>query len=196
MRASAGKYNILLASLVVVVTAVIISVVFYQSYSVKLKKYNALSNKLNSESKRFTKLDDMSLLAAEYAEKFNQYMPVERYENENRLYWLDSLEKIRLKYKIPRLKYSIGVRKPYTYNDGVIKDKGLAVYISNIKLSMGLMHEADLISVINSIKSIKDSIHVVSSCQLKRTATGAGMSSVHANIEAICNVKWFTFKVS
>lgn len=198
MQAKGSKYNMLLASSVVVVAAVIICVVFYQSYDEKNEYYTALNNKLEKESQRFTKLDDISQVVAEYEEKFNSYSPVKRFENENRLYWLDVLNKIRSKHKIPKLSYNISTRKRYDYKDGIIKDRGLPVFVSNIKLTMSLMHEADLVAVINSLKKIKDSIHLVSSCQLKRVATNKN-NSINAtgpNIGAVCNVKWFTFKVS
>ena len=198
MQARVGNYNILLASSVVVITALIICVVFYQSYNTKLVRYSALNSKLNKESKRFTRLDDKSLLVAEYKSQFDKYMPVKQYENENRLYWLDSLERIRIKHKIPRLSYTIGLRKPYLYKDGVIKDRGVNVSVSNITLSMRLMHEADLLSVINSIKSIKKSINLISSCNLKRIGATKNIANSKSgpNVSAECNVKWFTFKVS
>jgi len=197
MQVSTGKYNILLASSVVVVTAIIICVVFYESYQTKLVHYQKLNTQLNKESKRFSKLDDMSLLAAEYQERFNSYMPVEQYENENRLYWLDSLEKIRSVHKIPRLSYSISARKPYLYDDGIISDKGVKVSVSDVSLKMNLMHEADLMAVIDSINKIKKSIHVLSSCQLKRLGLLNKETVIMSapNIEATCNVKWYTFKV-
>lgn len=198
MRANVQRYNLFLASLVVVVTALIISAIFYQSYQSKLERYNQLNKKLSIESKRFTKLDDKSRMIAEYQERFNRYMPVDRYEKENRLYWLDALEKIRFKYKIPKLSYSIGIRKKYDYKDGVINDRGLNVFVSDIKLTMSLMHEADLVSITNNLKKIKDSVHVISSCRLRRIAATSRISTSFSspNIEAICNVRWYTFKVT
>jgi len=197
MQVSSGKYNILLASSVVVLTAIIICVVFYQSYHTKLDHYQKLNTQLNKESKRFSQLDDMSLMAAEYQQRFNKFMPVEQFENENRLYWLDSLEKIRLAHKIPRLSYSINARKSYRYDDGIIRDRGIKVSVSDIKLKMGLMHEADLMAVIESINNIKQSIHLLSSCELKRLGqTGRDKVITNTpNIEATCTVKWYTFKV-
>lgn len=198
MRASAGKYNILLASGVVVAISLIISVLFYQTYQLKLDHFSNINQKLSNESKRFTTLDNMSSTVAEYGVRFNRFMPVKRFEEEDRLYLLDALETIRIKYKIPKLTYSIGVRKPYSYNDDVIKDRGLTVKVSDIKLTMSLMHEIDLISITKSLKKIKGSIQLITSCQLKRISavndTKASVSS--PNIEAICNLRWYTFKVS
>jgi len=196
MQVSAGKYNLLLASSVVVVAALIICLVFYQSFQTKTEHYQILNAKLNKESKRFSRLDNLSLVAAEYKKQFNRYMPVEQYETENRLYWLDELEKIRVEQKIPQLRYAISVRRPYQYNDGVIGDRGLQVFVSDIKLTLSLMHEADLMRVLESIKKIKKSIHVISSCQLRRLTTGTAIRTSIPNVEASCNVKWFTFKVS
>lgn len=198
MRASAGKYNLLLASSVVVIISLIISVLFYQTYQSKLDHYSNINQKLSNESKRFTILDDMSRTVAEYEVQFNRFMPVKRFEEEDRLYLLDALETIRIKYKIPKLAYSIDARKPYNYKDGVIKDRGLKVMVSDIKLTMNLMHEVDLISITKSLKKIKRSIQLITSCKLKRIGdvnkTKASVSS--PNIEAICNVRWYTFKVS
>lgn len=198
MQTKVAKYNILLASIVVVITALVICVVFYQSYHTKLVRYEALSQKLKKESKRFSILDNKNSIVTEYEKEFNKYMPIERFENENRLYWLDALEKIRIKYRIPSLNYTIGIRKPYNYKDGVIKDKGISVTVSDIKLKMSLMHEADLISVTDSLKKIKNSVHIVNSCELKRTGDINTVKSVSTlpTIEANCNVRWYTFKVS
>ncbi|MDH5425011.1 MAG: hypothetical protein OEY29_08470 [Gammaproteobacteria bacterium] len=197
MKARASKYNILLASSVVVITATVICILFYQSYNEKYNNYMSLNNQLKSESRRFTRLDDMSSLVALYEEKFNQYMPVKQYEDENRLYFLDSLERIRLQHKVPALSYSISARKPYDYKDGIIKEKGLKVSVSDIELKMSLMHEGDLLDVVASIKQIKKSVHIVTACQLSRIGSAAVRDrSSGPNIDALCNIKWFTFKVS
>ena len=197
MLVKGGKYNLLLARVVVVVTAAVICAAFYLSYRTKSETYYSLNSQLTTETSRFKTLSDKTLLVAEYEEKFNQYMPIEQYENENRLYWLDSLDKIRIKNKIPKLNYTISVQKPYDYKDGLIKTKGLKIKVSEIKLTMSLMHEADLLSVARDLKNIKTSIHIVNSCNLKRT-TAAGKANFNTskpNIDATCNIKWFTFKV-
>ena len=196
MQVNTGKYNLLLASSVVMIAALIICFVFYQSFQAKTENYQALNSKLNKESKRFSRLDNLSLVAAEYKQQFNRYMPVKQYETEHRLYWLDELEKIRIKQKIPQLRYTMSVRRPYRYDDGVIADKGLKVFISDIKLNMSLMHEADLMRALRSIKNIKKSIHVISSCELRRLNKNAAVRTSIPNVDASCNIKWFTLKVS
>jgi len=196
MQVSAGKYNLLLASSVVVVAALIICFVFYQSFETKTAAYQVLNTKLNKESKRFSRLDNLSLVAAEYKKQFNRYMPVRQYATENRLYWLDELEKIRVQQKIPQLRYEISTRRPYQYDDGVISDRGLQVFVSDIKLTLSLMHETDLMLALQSIKKIKKSIHVISSCEVRRLNSGTAVRTSIPNVEASCNVKWFTFKVS
>jgi len=195
MPVSAGRYNLLVASSVVVVAALIICFIFYQSFETKTAQYQVLNTKLNKESKRFSRLDNLSLVAAEYKKQFNRYMPVKQYETENRLYWLDELEKIRIKQKIPQLRYEISTRRPYKYDDGVIADKGLKVFVSDIKLNLSLLHEADLMRALRSIKNIKKSIHVISSCEVRRLNSGSAIRTSVPNVEARCNVKWFTFKV-
>ena len=195
MLAKGGKYNLLMARSVVIFTAVIICGVFYQSYISKSETYISLNTRLNSETKRFKTLSDKTLLVAEYENEFKKYQPIEQYETENRLYWLDSLDKIRVKYKIPKLTYSISKQQPYNYKDKLINQRGLKVKVSEIKLSMNLMHEGDLVSVVRDLNNIKSSLHVVNSCELERLSNKQ-KSAARPNIKATCFIKWFTFKVN
>lgn len=197
MPVNVHNYNLWIARSVVVITAVIIWFIFNQNYQEKLETYNLQTSKLNKQVERFKSLNDMTLLVKEYEEQFNRYMPVKQYEQENRLLWLDALDEIRVKHKIPKLKYVISPRKKYDYKDGLIKSKGLSVSYSDITLTMSLMHEADLIYILRDLEKIKPSIHVVNSCELKRLSKGSGsnLRSSQPNVDAICHVKWFTFKV-
>jgi len=197
MLVKVRNYNLWIARSVVMVTAVIIWFIYYQSYQTKLELFNEQTTKLNKQAARFKSLNDMTLLVKEYEENFNAYMPIKQYENENRLLWLDALDVIRIKHNIPKLNYSVSVRKKYSYNDKLITSKGLNVSFSDIKLSMSLMHEADLINILRDLKSIEPSIHVVNSCELKRKTDrkNENLLSSRPKVEAVCNVRWFTFKV-
>lgn len=197
MRVDVRNYNLWIARGVVVITAAIVWFVFNQNYQAKLVFFNAQTSKLNKQAARFKSLNDMTLLVKEYEEKFKAYMPIEQYEHENRLLWLDSLDVIRIKHKIPKLNYVISPRKKYDYKDELIKAKGLNVSFSDIKLTMSLMHEADLIYILKDLENIKPSIHLVNSCELKRISKGSGsnLRSAQPNVDAICHIKWFTFKV-
>ena len=196
MQAKFRKHNHLIARSVVVGVALIIWLFFYQSYYSKSELYEQMNSQLSAEVKRFNSLNNQNEIAIEYKEKFESYMPVSQYENENRLYWLDVLKKIRIKHKIPSLKYSFTSRKSYNFKDGILKKKGLKVYVTDTLLSMGLMHEADLTAVIRDIQNIKKSVHVITSCKLKRLSKNSNKSrSGSPNIDAACELKLFTFKV-
>jgi len=198
MLVSAGKYNVLLARSAIVLTAFIVWFVFYQSYENKMQRHEQLNNDLTLQVNRFNKLSDLSVLIENYGDRFNKFMPVSRYENENRLYWLDQLELIRVRHKIPKLRYEISPRQPYKYKDGLIKDKGIKVHVSNMKLTMGLMHIGDLTSVLEDIDQIESSVKLVTSCEMRllNTSKKSSLVSTRENIEAICHIKWFTFKVA
>lgn len=196
MQAKFRKHNHLLARSVVVGVSVAIWLFFYQSYYSKSELYDQMNSQLSAEIKRFNSLNDQNEIAIKYKEKFESYMPVSQFENENRLYWLDMLKKIRIKHKIPSLKYSFNSRKPYNFKDGILKNKGLKVYVTDTLLTMGLMHEADLTAVIRDIQNIKNSVHVITSCKLKRLSINSNTSRYELpNIDATCELKLFTFKV-
>jgi len=198
MQVSTGKYNVVMARSVIIVTAVVVWIVFYQSYESKTQRYEQLNNNLTQQVNRFNKLSDLSVLVEDYAERFKEFMPVKQFETENRLYWLDQLELIRVRHKIPKLRYEISKRLPYKYNDGLIKDKGIKVTVSDMKLTMGLMHIGDLTSVLADLEQIKSAVYVVSSCEMDLLNSNIknSLKSSQANIEAVCNIKWFTFKVA
>jgi len=198
MLVSAGKYNVLLSRSVIVMTAALVWFVFYQNLDEKNQQYQQLTQQLEKQVKRFNQLSDTSKLIDEYAERFNRYIPVSQFENEDRLFWLDQLEVIRVKHKLPKLRYDISQRQPYKYKDGIIKNKGIKVFVSDMTLTMGLMHAGDLMRVIDDLVAIKSSLHVLTACELelRNRNRDSLLTGVSENIEAVCQVKWFTFKVN
>ena len=198
MRVSAGKYNVILARSFVVVVAVVVWFVFYQTYETKTQHYEQLNKNLTQQVERFNKLNNLSVLVEDYSERFNKFMPVKQFENENRLYWLDQLELIRVRHKIPNLRYEISQRKDYKYKDGLIKNKGIKISVSDMKLTMGILHIGDLTSVLDDIQRIESSVKLVTSCEIRLLGSGKKekLGSSRENIEAVCYIKWFTFKVA
>ena len=197
MQVNSIKNKRLIARVVVLLTSFIVFAFFYHIFETKSEEFKGLNARLGVQVQRFKTLSDTTKLAAEYENKFTNYMPVKQYQSEDRLYWIDMLQAVRNKHKVPSINFSFSKQKPYDYKDGVINHRGLKIAVTDVKVSMKLMHEAELISVLNDIKNIKSSIHLLNSCELKRLNNSKGISidqSV-ANIDAVCHIKWFTFKV-
>lgn len=197
MQVNIIKNKQMIARVVVLFASAVMFALFYHIFETKSEEYSSLNAKLGTQIQRFKTLSDTTKLAAEYESKFTKYMPVKQYETENRLAWIDMLQTIRKKHKIPGINFSFSKQQPYDYKDGLIKHRGLKVSVTDIKVSMKLMHEAELISVIKDIKKITPSIHLLNSCELKRLKNSKGVSvnRAVANIDALCHIKWFTFRV-
>ena len=109
---------------------------------------------------------------------------------ENRLEWTELLREIRDRRRLPALDYEIAPQRPL---DPISGD--LVFLASPMQLNAHLLHEEDLLRLLDDLHRHARPLLRVRECTLERLPRGAAEgSSAHprANLRAECQIDWIT----
>lgn len=112
--------------------------------------------------------------------------------DDQRLDWMEGLEKIRRQNLVANFSYTIAPQKIYTPQPPV--DSGnFDIRYSEMKLQLDLLHEAQLPDFFNALRSQIKGWYQLEGCTLQRAAPGDGATAA-AHIKAECGGGWITLK--
>jgi hypothetical protein len=111
---------------------------------------------------------------------------------EKRLEWVDGLRKIHKDRKLFNISYSIDPQESYTV--GFLPNLGgFSLNRSLMKLELSMLHEGDIILLIDKLRTEQASPFIVRDCELTRIAT-AKPNSFAPNMLGKCEIDWLTLR--
>jgi hypothetical protein len=111
---------------------------------------------------------------------------------ERRIEWVDGLRKIHLRYKLFNINYTIGVQE--SYKPSFISETGdFQLYRSTMKLDLSMLHEGDLITLLNGLEELQTTPYIVRQCELRRL-TATTTRALQPNMSAHCEIDWLTIR--
>jgi len=176
-------------------SALLSSVILYSSsqYSdhQKLNLHSA-QRQLNDARKRLTSAredrENLSVYSAEYGVLEEQNI----IGDEHRLDWIEGLEKLRRQNLALDFRYNIAPQKSYAPQPAI--DGGnFNIHYSEMKLQFDLLHEGQLLTFFNALRSQIKGQYQLEGCTLQRNdvAEDAGTPT---HIKAECSGGWITLK--
>lgn len=109
---------------------------------------------------------------------------------EQRLQWVQAIRTSTESLGLPYVRYSARPRE--TFEAPYLMSGMTAPVIgSPMDVQLGLVHEMDLLSLIDSLARTAGLFHV-RSCQLERLARGTAPASDKANLTGSCELTWFS----
>jgi hypothetical protein len=136
-------------------------------------------------------LDNMSTYALEYISLVNNKIV----GGENRLDWIEGLEKLRQQHRVIDFKYSIAPQKVFVPSPAL--DTGnFDISLSSVNLQLDLLHEGQLIEFLEALRTDLKGWFIVEQCAMERiaTATATADAIVGAQLKATCTGGWVTMK--
>ncbi|HCZ17622.1 MAG TPA: hypothetical protein PL117_00080 [Accumulibacter sp.] len=110
--------------------------------------------------------------------------------DEQRLDWVELLKEIRDKHRLIDLQYEIS---PQRMLDKPGDD--FSFFVSAMKIQLKLLHEEDLLRLIDDLRRQAKALVRVRSCQVERLpATGDDRSGGRAHLLADCEIDWLTLR--
>ena len=159
------------------------------------KKYEMAVEKLRTAHKQYTNIvNDIDLLE-QYRNHYNDYKSSGLIGEERRLSWIESLESTNEVLKLPMLTYNLLPQEKFVRPGLKVKNK-IVVNSTPMLLTMGLLHEEDLLAVLEGLRLSIKNLFMVESCSLNRS--GSIVSSLNTkatNINSRCTIKWVTIDV-
>ncbi|OAM51848.1 hypothetical protein A7981_10360 [Methylovorus sp. MM2] len=109
---------------------------------------------------------------------------------ERRIEWVDSLRTIHQKNKFFKINYSIASQEDYKptfpLNAGTFKPKH-----SLMKLELSMLHEGDLLTLINALDAEETTPFILRDCELTRLVQSIP-NTFSPNMQAKCELDWLT----
>lgn len=147
---------------------------------------------------RFRDVSRKYLAVDDEAEIITHHYPafVRLYESgilgpENRLSWLESLRGAGDRIKLPEIGYRINSQSVYE-PDFPVDLGAFNIYVSEMDLTLGLLHEGDLLGLLDALSSDAKGLYSVSRCEAHRVQEKPELDPRRATITAVCRLHWFT----
>lgn len=108
---------------------------------------------------------------------------------ERRLEWTEALARIREQRQLPELRYQIAPRKLLLSLPGNVDS-----FASTMKIELGLLHEGDLLRVLEDLRAAGNAYYAVNQCSIVRSAPAAPVATLAPRLRAACEIDLITIQ--
>jgi hypothetical protein len=165
---------------------------FENKMNVQYRRYNG---EFQTISRRYLSVDEEERIIKRFYPRFVALHNEGVIGREQRLNWLEVLRASGEELKLPGLTYEIASQSVYTPQFTVSLGR-FQLFSSQMTLNMQLLHEEDLLRLLDFIDARAQGLFSVSECQLSRSAQGINMTPKAGNITGRCTLHWFSIKLS
>jgi len=149
--------------------------------------------KLNNLRSQVKFLQQQVRLYYEYGDKYQELVKKGLVKQQDRVFWTDSLIKIKDEYLIPDMSFSFSPEKPLSSSQfSKIKIPNGMFFYSNLKLKMSLQHEEDLVRVFENISQNISPLYLVQNCKSSLRSKGhelkANFDLTNGNVAMECSL--------
>lgn len=115
---------------------------------------------------------------------------------EQRLDWVETLARIKSERRLARLDYEFAPQRPL--DAGILPGGPAAgsfqLMSSTMHLTLSLLHEGDLLGVLDDLRKVAPALIQVRACRIERATHTPTERSASANLTAECSLEWITLK--
>lgn len=115
---------------------------------------------------------------------------------EPRLDWVEAIARIKAARRIGKLDYDFAPQRPAgaAILPGGAAAGGFEIMASQMRLQVELLHEGELLVLLDDIRTSVQALVQVRSCNMDRIAQTAASRANSAQIRADCTLEWITLK--
>jgi len=107
---------------------------------------------------------------------------------EKRLEWTELLRQLQRELRLPGMTYELGAQKQLESVNGV----AYAYFASPMRLQLRLLHEQDLLILLNRLQKEARAMVLVRNCKLTRAPETTETRSQMSQLAADCELQWIT----
>lgn len=198
MRLSGSDFPLMRRSILSVCASALVSaIILYSSgeyaesaLNDRRNAQNMLSDARNRLTTALQDRENMSIYAGEYGALIEQKI----IGDDQRLDWIEGLEKIRQKNLVMDFRYTIAPQKTYA-SQPPIDSGNFDIRYSEMKLQFDLLHEAQLLDFFDALRATINGRYQLEGCTLQRIgADNEGEQAGMARLKAECSGGWITLK--
>jgi hypothetical protein len=128
-----------------------------------------------------------------YADEFGKLIERKIIGDDQRLDWIEGLEKLRKQNLVTDFKYNIAPQKIYAPQPA-IAGGNFDIHYSEMKLYFDLLHEEQLLNFLTALRLQNIGWYQLDSCTLKRNANESTDAATQTQLRAECTGGWVTLK--
>lgn len=197
MKLSKSDFLLMRRSILAICASVAIStVVLYSSgkYAEKTQRdFRSARSMGNDARNRLTAAHEDQKNMSIYADEYGALIDRKIIGDDQRLDWMEGLEKLRRQNLVADFRYSIAPQKKYAPQPPI--DSGnFDIHYSEMKLQFDLLHEAQLVKFFAALHSQIKGHYQLESCALRRIAAENTATAASTRLKAECNGGWITLK--
>ena len=179
------------AALVSVVILLGISLYYHQQHEAEWQQNK---RKLIQTKIKYKQSKDREKLLAEYEKKFNELKDSGIYGEEQRIHWIETIQKSTEERRIPSVKFNINQRVKLNRDNLQESLEGIDIHLSKMKLEFELLHEGDLFGLFQDLDREANGLHMVNNCYIKNNTRELSVleSNTRSNFVGHCELLWFT----
>ena len=115
---------------------------------------------------------------------------------EQRLDWTEAIARIKAAHRIFKLEYEFAPQRPV--DAAILPGGGTAggfeIMASQMRMQVELLHEGELLAVLDELRNAVQAIIQVRSCSMDRITSVRSDRGNNANVKAECTLEWITLR--
>jgi hypothetical protein len=168
-----------------------IGAIYYTRYLLleAVHAFDQQQQQLQEARTRLQKSGEEKATIIRYIDSYRYLQQLGFVGNEPRIDWINGLRLTNQQMKLFGIAYQISAQQSYPYASEL--DPGqFDLHQSVMKISLGLLHEGDLMEFLSTLAKQNAGVFSVNQCLLTRAATGG--IRYQPNLHAECELSWIT----
>ena len=165
----------------------------YYFWGAMTEKYTKQQRALQTIRRKYHTVDEEERIIESFLPRYRALEDEGIIGREYRLNWIENLRAVSNELRLPNLRYSIDSQLLYEPEFPVAKGK-FKVFVSRMKLSLGLLHEGDLLRFFQELDQRATGLYSVSDCSIRRAGPSFQADPTKSNLNAACTLQWYTVK--
>ena len=176
------------------IAAGMIGATLYFKQQIQLE-FNRNKAMFQSISQRYLAVDQEENMIQVYYPQYVELLEQGIVGRERRLNWIEVLRAFGEETRLPMLNYKISSQNEYEFQYP-LQLGNFKIYSSSMILDLKLLHEGDLINLLDTIDANSLGLNSVNNCELERSQPDVNLDGKKPNLNASCEINWFTIKKS
>ncbi len=159
--------------------------------------YSKLERNFNRAKRDYNDVKRDKALYKDYLESYKSYLRKGVIGEEQRLSWIEELQRVNRDLKLPSLRYEINPQETARI-PGIKVPKKITVNISTMRLTASLLHEGDILTLLDALRKNANGFYSLTECDIgSRVSTVTELiyapDTSYVNLE--CSLDWYTVNV-
>lgn len=187
-------YSLLKGRIVLFVCVLAVCILLLWFGSSQLSKQQQMMGSTQSDmdytEEEINHLNNLVSLFENFNTDYKKYKTKGFLGEEQRLSWIETLESTANNLGLHDLRYKISSRQQLS-NENQALPSNITLFKSELTFESGLVHEGDLVELINSLNKLNSGLFIIESCKIDRTVEEVEVAS-NNNFQATCSTLWYT----